>query len=112
MSALRFLLPISFSVAVFGQTEQNAVPNPVAVIDRAVRGTNKSSLGLARRLLPFRPNQSAPQFGATSKCSVPLREMKLPDDKSFTIIEHKPPQDFADRIAVAPEAPACPSATK
>jgi hypothetical protein len=111
MSGLRVLLPISFAVALFGQTEPNAVPNPGAVIDRAVREIGKSSLGLARPMT-LGLNQTVRQFGATSRCSVPLREMKIPDDKSFTIIERKPPQDFTDRMAVAPEAPACPSATK
>ena len=115
MSGLLVLLPIAFAVALFGQTEQNAVPNPSALIDRAVREIGKSSLGLARPLPTLGLNglnQPALQSGVASKCSVPLREMKIPGDKSFTIRERKPPRDFADRMAVAPEAPACPSATK
>ena len=112
MSGLRVFLPISLTVILFGQTEQNAVPNPGAAIDRAVRAIGKSSLGLARPMLSLGLNQLAPQLRAASKCSVPLREMKIPEDKTFTIIERQPPRDFTDRVAIPPEMPACPSATK
>lgn len=116
---MRVLLLISVAAALFGQTEQNAVPNPSAVIDQAVRAIAKSSLGLARPMPQFRLNQpAAPSDAAStaskapSKCAVPLLELKVPDGTNFTIKQVKPPQDFADHMAVAHGVPACPNARK
>jgi hypothetical protein len=112
MSSLRILLLIPFTVTLFGQTEQNAVPNPGAVIANALRGGNKSSLGLALSALPFLPNQPPLPSSAAPICAVPLGEMKIPGDKNFTVKELKPPQDFTDHMPMAPAMPACSIATK
>jgi hypothetical protein len=112
MSGLRILLLLPVTFALFGQTEQNAVPNPGEVIDRAVRGVGKGALGLARPMLQFGLNRPVSLSGAAPECSVPLREMKIPDDKNFTLKELKPPQDFIDHMLAAPVMPACASATK
>ncbi len=108
---LRILLLIPLAVTLFGQTEQNAVPNPGDVVARAFRAGN-GILGVARPALPFLVNPQIPQSDALPTCSVPLREMKIPDDKNFTLKELKAPRDFTDRIATAPAIPACPTATK
>ena len=105
------MLDIPLSVALFGQTEQNAVPNPGDVIARAVGGIGTNGLGLAR-LAAAPPSQPSRHGDATPKCSVPLWEMKIPDDKNFTLLEVEPPPDFADHMAVPPPAPACPTANK
>jgi hypothetical protein len=70
MSGLRVLLPLCLTVALFAQTEQNAVPNPAAAIDGAVRGIVKSSLGLARPMPPLRRPLRLNQLAPASKCSV------------------------------------------
>jgi hypothetical protein len=111
MLNLRILLLIPVAGTLFAQTEQNAVPNPGEVIARAFRAGN-GIVGIARPALPFPMNPQAPQSDATPTCSVPLREMKIPDDKNFTLKELKPPRDFTDRMATAPAMPACSTATK
>jgi hypothetical protein len=111
MVNLRVLLLIPVAATLCGQTEQNAVPNPGEVVARAFRAGN-NILGGAPPALPFLLNPQVPQSDALRTCSVPLREMKIPDDKNFTVKELKPPRDFTDRIATAPAMPACPTATK
>jgi hypothetical protein len=109
---LRILLLFPCMVTLFGQTEQNAVPNPGAAIANALRGTGTSTLGLAFSALPFLPNQPPSPSNAALKCAVPLREMTIPDDKNFTVKELKPPRDFTDHMATAQALPACPIAAK
>lgn len=108
MSGVRvFLLLISIAAALAAQTEHNAVPNPAGAIDRAVRGTGQS-LVMAGAVTAPSLTQPALRSRAAAKCSVPLKEMTIPADKSFTIRQVKPPGSFADRMATAPEAPPCP----
>jgi hypothetical protein len=111
MSSLRILLLIPVAATLFGQTEQNAVPNPGEVVARAFRSGN-GFLGEARPALPFPVNPQAPPLEAMSTCAVPLREMKIPDNKNFTVKELNPSRDFTDRMATAPAMPACSAATK
>jgi hypothetical protein len=111
MMNLRSLLVVPVAATLFGQTEQNAVPNPGEVVARAFRAGN-GILGVAPPALPFLLNPQVPQSGAMPTCSVPLLEMKIPDDKNFTVKELKPPRDFTDRMVTAPAMPACPTATK
>jgi hypothetical protein len=82
------------------------------VVANALRGRSKSNLGLALSALSFLPNQPPSPSNAAPMCSVPLREMKIPDDKNFTVKELKPPQDFTDHMATAPAIPACSTAPK
>ena len=109
MSSLRILLLIPVAVTLFSQTEQNAVPNPGAAIANALRGAGKGSVGgLSRSILPSQLNQVSPLAAAvTPACAVPLQEMKIPDDKNFTVKELKPPQDFSDNMPTALPMPAC-----
>ena len=112
MSGLRILLLIPVAVTLFGQTEQNAVPNPGEVIARSFRAAGNGILGGARPALTFLVNPQAPQSDAMPKCYVPLLEMKIPDGKNFTVKELKPPRDFTDHMPTAPAMPACSIATK
>ncbi len=118
MSALRILLLIPVAVTLFSQTEQNAVPNPGAVISNALRGAGKGNLGgLSRSMLPSQLNQVSPPPAASlsasaSTCAVPLQAMKIPGDKNFTVKELKPPQDFSDNMPTALPMPACAIGTK
>jgi hypothetical protein len=110
MSGVRvFLLLIPIAASLVAQTEQNAVPNAAGVIDRAILGTGQS-LVLAGTAMAPSLTQPALWPHAAAKCSVPLIEMIIAADKSFTIMQMKPPESFADRMAAAPEAPACPPA--
>jgi hypothetical protein len=111
MMNLRILLLIPVAVTLFGQTEQNAVPNPGEVVARAFRAGN-GILGVARPTLPFAVNPEVPQPAAMPSCAVPLQEMKIPDDKNFTVKELKAPRDFTDRMATVPAMPACPTVKK
>jgi hypothetical protein len=123
MSSLRFFLLISSAVALFGQTDQNAAPNSTQVLSRAVHQIVRSSLGLARPPMSFVLNQPGPQsalasrpdrgaFRESGRCSVPLLDLKIPENTDFTIKKIKPPQDFTDHIGVTPEVPACPGVAK
>jgi hypothetical protein len=49
MSSLRILLVGLLAVTLFGQTAQNAVPNPGALIDHAVQGIAEQSGGVQPR---------------------------------------------------------------
>ncbi len=117
MSSFR-MVPFAFLVAgLFGQTPDNAVPNPNAAIDEAVQAIGRISLGLQPKLaagwLP--PVAQPPQPGRPSTsgqpCSVPLLEMPIPDGTNFVIGRVHPPS-VTDNMKITPRVPPCPSALK
>jgi hypothetical protein len=71
MSSLRILLVGLLAVTLFGQTAQNAVPNPGALIDHAVQGIARNSLVASNLVASFRPFQPPAPPASATKCAVP-----------------------------------------
>jgi len=101
MSGLRILLPGLLALTLFGQSETNAVPNPGAAIDQAVRGIIQKGLSASNSLPSARPLPPRVLSGRVPKCAVPLLEAPIPADKNFVIIELNPPKTFIDNMVVA-----------
>jgi hypothetical protein len=107
MTCFRFFLPGFFVLSAFGQTAQNAV-DPTRISKQIVK------LILNASLVPTKPVMNLQQFTAngpqaTSSCSVPLVEVKIPKDVEFVITQVPPPGDFRDNMPVAKGLPACPT---
>ena len=116
MPVVRILMMGAATLALFGQTPKNAVPNPGEAIKRAVRGPHTGSLGVASPTKPFllrvTPLSGPGPIPAESPCAVPLIEMKVPGDKNFTLQEFKAPPDFTDQMPAPRAMPACSNAAK
>jgi|HubBroStandDraft_6_1064221.scaffolds.fasta_scaffold122796_3 hypothetical protein len=85
MFGSRILLPGMLAFTLCGQSANNAVPNPGAAIDQAVRGIAHRSLTASNFSLLPRPLPPSPLSGRSTKCAVPLLEMRIPADKNFVI---------------------------
>ena len=101
MSGSRILLPGLLALTLFGQSEDNAVPNPNTAIDRAVRGIAQRSLTASGFSLLPRPLPPPPLSGRSTNCVVSLREMPILADKNFVIGQLSPPKNFRDNMAAA-----------
>jgi hypothetical protein len=117
MTILRVVPFVFLAVGLFGQTVDNAVPNPKVSIDQAVRAIGNISLGLQPKLAipwisaatqPPLPEKPSTFVGA---CSVPLLEMTIPDRKNFVIGRVEPPS-VNDHMSIAPRLPPCSSQAK
>jgi hypothetical protein len=100
MSGLRILLLSMLPLTLFGQSENNAVPNPGAAIDTAVRGIVQKSLTASNLLPPALPVRRPIAPGGATNCAVPLLEMPIPDGKNFVIGQLTPPKTFIDNMVV------------
>ena len=109
MWVFRFL-PFALAAALLGQTAENAVPNPSAAIDQAVRGMGRMSLGLqpSVRLNWNQPNPAPPAEppSRVAACAVPLLEVPIPNDTNFTI-GRVPPLRTGDNMSSSRALPAC-----
>jgi hypothetical protein len=107
MAVIRILLLSVLALTLFGQSENNAVPNPGAAIDIAVRGIVQKGLAASNSLPSARPLPPPLMSGRVPKCAVPLLEMPIPE-KNFVIGQLSPPKNFTDNMPVAPGLlPAC-----
>jgi hypothetical protein len=100
MSSLRILLVGGFALTLFGQSENNAVPNPGAAIDTAVRGIVQKSLTASNLLPPARPVRRPIAPGRATNCAVPLLEMPIPAGTNFVIGQLNPPKTLVDDMVV------------
>ena len=100
MSCSRILLLGVFALTLFGESENNAVPNPGAAIDTAVRGIVQKSLTASNLLPPARPVRRPIEPGGATNCAVPLLEMPIPADRNFVIGQLNPSKTFVDDIVV------------
>jgi hypothetical protein len=100
MSGLRTLLLGMFALTLFGQSENNAVPNPGGAIDTAVRGIVQKSLTTSNLLPPARPVGRPIAPGGATNCAVPLLEMPIPAGRNFVIGQLNPPKTFVDNMVV------------
>jgi len=95
---VRFLALIFMAVGLYGQSSENAISNPSALIDRAVGGIENSSWGLGSvakwpgTQIPSRPLIQAVAHKQPSACSVPLLEAPV-NDKNFPIQRVSPPPE-------------------
>lgn len=110
MPTLRFLLPGLLAAGLFGQTDQNAAPNPSALIKGAIQGITRSSLVPSAAVLPPHPIQAPFWTGRASECVVPLIELAIPGGKNYVIGRVLPPKDFGDKMLTVPDLPACTTA--
>lgn len=110
MPALRILLPGLLATTLFAQTDQNAAPNPSALINSAIQGITRNSLVSSAPIFPSHPFQGPFWVGRASQCVVPLIEIVIPDGKNYVIGQVKPPKDFSDKMLTAPGLPACTTA--
>jgi hypothetical protein len=94
MSGLRIILVSLLAVTLFGQTAQNAVPNPGALIDHAVQGIARNSLVASNLVASFRPFQPPAPPASATKCAVSLLEVPIAPDKNFVITEVNPPKEL------------------
>jgi hypothetical protein len=101
MSGSRIIVLGSLALALMGQSENNAVPNPGAAIDQAVRRIAQRSLTASNFSLLPRPLPPPPLSGRSTKCAVPLLEMPIPTDKNFVIGQLNPLKKFNDNMAAA-----------
>jgi hypothetical protein len=102
MSGSRILLLGPLALTLLGQSENNAVPNPNAAIDQAVRGIAQRSLTASNASLLPRPVLPPPLPVRAGKCAVPLLEMPIPADQNFVITQLVPPQIFTDHMGIGP----------
>ena len=100
MSALRILLFGMFALSLVAQSENNAVPNPAAAIDTAVRGIVQKGLTASNLLPPPHPVRRPIAPGGVTNCAVPLLEMPIPAGRNFVIAELNPPKTFVDNMVV------------
>jgi hypothetical protein len=108
MSGLRILPFGLLALTLFGQSENNAVPNPGAAIDQAVRGIIQKGLTASNSLPSPRPLAPRVLSGGATKCAIPLLETPIPADKNFVIGRLNPPKNFIDDMVVAQGLlPAC-----
>jgi hypothetical protein len=96
------------ALTLLGQSETNAVPNPGAAIDQAVRGIIQKGLTASNSLPSARPLPPRLLPGRVTKCAVPLLETPIPANKNFVIGQLNPPKTFIDNMVVAQGLlPAC-----
>jgi len=100
MPGLRILLVGMFALTLLGQSENNAVPNPGAAINTAVRGIVQKSLTASNLLPPARPVRRPVTPPEATNCAVPLLEMPIPAGTNFVIGQLNPPKTFVDDIVV------------
>jgi hypothetical protein len=100
MSGLRILLLGMFALTLLGQSENNAVPNPGAAINTAVRGIVQRSLTASNLLPPADPVRRPLAPGGATNCAVPLLEMPIPTGRNFVIGQLNPPKTFVDNMVV------------
>ena len=100
MSGIRILLLGIFALTLFGQSENNAVPNPGAAVDTAVRGIVQKSLTASNLLPPAGPVRRPFAPAGATGCSVPLLEMPIPAGRNFVIGQLNPPKTFIDNMVV------------
>jgi hypothetical protein len=101
MSGSRILVLGSLALALMGQSENNAVPNPGVAIDQAVRGIAQRSLTASNSFVLPRPVSPPPLSDRVTQCAVPLLEMPIPANKNFVIGRLNPSKTFIDNM-VAP----------
>jgi hypothetical protein len=100
MSGLRLFLLGVFALALFGQSENNAVPYPGAAINTAVRGIVQKSLTASNLLPPARPVRRPVTPSEATNCAVPLLEMPIPVGRNIVIGQLNPPKTFVDNMVV------------
>jgi hypothetical protein len=98
MCGLRILLLGTFALTLLGQSENNAVPNPAAAMDAAVRGIVQKSLTASTLLPPARPVRRPIAPGGATNCAVPLLEMPIPAGRNFVMGQLNPPKTFVDNM--------------
>lgn len=107
MSGSRILLLGPLALALMGQSEDNAVPNPGAAIDQAVRGIAQRSLTASNSFVLPRSVSPPPLSDRVTQCAVPLLEMPIPSDKNFVIGRLNPPKTFSDNMVAHGLLSAC-----
>jgi hypothetical protein len=100
MSGSRILLLGIFALTLLGQSENNAVPNPAAAVDTAVRGIVQKSLTASNWLPPARLVRRPIAPSGATDCAVPLLEMPIPAGRNFVIGQLSPPKSFVDNMIV------------
>ena len=85
MFGSRILLPGMLAFTLCGQSANNAVWNPMRDCTAEIGGIAHRSLTASNFSLLPRPLPPSPLSGRSTKCAVPLLEMRIPADKNFVI---------------------------
>jgi hypothetical protein len=101
-----FLLAV-FVLSAFGQSSENAV-DPTRITKETVQAILGASLGQGKPTAAAYENLVVLGTEVASACSVPLVEVQIPKDVTFTMVQVAPSDGFRDNMPVAHGFPVCP----